>query len=115
MQANKKKPFVKRYVGEDEGFWHKHISACFASGLSKNAYCKENKLNYARFFYWIKKLSVESLSQESQPGMTPLLPIRLMPESDAENTILCTLLLKTGCRLQIHDPQSLTQILTQCG
>lgn len=46
---------ISRYINEDENFWRKHVIAYPDSGLTKAAYCRENSINYDRFFYWIKK------------------------------------------------------------
>lgn len=115
VQTKKNKSFVSRYIEEDENFWKKYIAACTDSGLAKTVYCKEKQLNYARFFYWIKRLSAKAIQQPLGSEINSLLPVRLMPEGKREGNVLCTLTLRNGCQLEIHDQQSLSQILTMWG
>jgi hypothetical protein len=111
------KVFVSRYVEEDEVFWKKHIETHLTSGLSKRSYCKENRINYARFFYWIKKFSQQPKS--STLTSNQLLPVQLIRTNPSavinKKEIQCTLVLKNGCELRINDHQSLSQILTMWG
>jgi hypothetical protein len=36
--------------------WSEHIERCFASGLSKRAYCARHGISYQMFFYHQRKL-----------------------------------------------------------
>ena len=38
-----------------------HIAACKISGLYVDQYCKEQNLNPATYYYWRKKLSIDSI------------------------------------------------------
>ncbi len=117
MPAAHSKAHVSRYINEDENFWKKHLSSYSSSGLKRPAYCRKNAVNYHRFVYWEKKLSLTQQniplkSKEQAQKIHQLLPVRLKPEIK-ESTIAasCTLTLKNGCILQIHDQQSLAFIL----
>jgi hypothetical protein len=117
-----KTPYVSRYAHEDENFWRKHVVAFPGSGLTKAAYCRENAINYDRFFYWIKKISSpqkilsKKISSKDNKNhtvvMTPLLPVQLKKEPDSiKHSIHCSISLKNGSTLHIHDQQSLLIIL----
>ena len=94
-----------------EQYWKKHVARQKYSGLSKAAYCRQHQLNYNRFYYWSRK--------EKQP--TPrLIPIEIKSvEAISESVsvtapmppVLCTLTLRAGRVLAIHDKGSLHSIL----
>src|SRR3990167_9084152 len=121
-QSKTRKTYTPRYASEDENFWRNHIANFSLSGLAKTAYCKQNGINYGRFFYWIRMLSHSKTHQQSQTfqnkenhskKIEKLLPVQLKPELTSENksSLLCTLNMKNGCTLHIHDSQSLLIIL----
>ncbi len=115
MQSTRsKKNNVSRYIHEDEAFWKKHQSNFAISGLSRVEYCQVQKINYGRFTYWLSKLS-SATSQEhvnnKQPA--PKRPAFLSVQVKAERQLLstlCSLTLKNGLTLQIHDPSVLSWI-----
>lgn len=107
---------------EDENFWKKHVRDFPESGLTKAAYCRKNAINYALFFYWVKKISSpQKILSKNIPGKEnknnisvtiPLLPVQLKNESDSiKHGIHCSINFKNGSTLHIHDPQSLFIIL----
>ncbi|OGT50733.1 MAG: hypothetical protein A3F17_00895 [Gammaproteobacteria bacterium RIFCSPHIGHO2_12_FULL_41_15] len=122
-QLNQKKPFISRYVDEDKDFWKKHMASYSNSGLTKTAYCKANQVNYARFFYWTRKLSGSSVKPTAMPSAKKqssiktnrLLPIQITHEIKPHDSVLCTVILKNGCTLRIHNQQSLMHILAIWG
>jgi hypothetical protein len=89
---------------ENEAFWKQHYQSLKASGISRSAYCRQHNLNYDRFGYWISKWN-NSHSDK-------LVTIKLKPQNPTpEHSILCTLDLKQGHALKIHDMQTLMLIL----
>lgn len=119
-QVKRAKSYIPRYINEGEDFWKQHMMMFSKSGLTKTAYCKANQVNYARFFYWIKKLSAhpkQITNSQNQDSIKTnhLLSVQLKHDSKLHDGILCTLLLKNGCTLRIHDQQSLSQILAMWG
>jgi len=42
-------------ITEGEEFWKRHSELQKSSGLSRIEYCREHKLNYHRFGYWLKR------------------------------------------------------------
>lgn len=61
-----RKAYTPRYVNEDENFWRNHIDNFSLSGLTKTDYCKQNRINYGRFFYWTRILSHPKPHQKSK-------------------------------------------------
>lgn len=93
-----------------EQFWKEHASKQRESGLSVSGYCRKHQLNYDRFYYWLRK---------NKPSVPRLLPIKISqpvePSSSNRDTapVLCTLTLKNGGILQIHDKNVLPLILSR--
>ncbi len=87
---------------QSEDFWKKQLENLKESGLSRAQYCRENRVNYDRLGYWIKKL---------RPIPSTFLPIKVQ-ETDPppHHTILCTLNLGSHV-LKIHDISALSFVL----
>jgi hypothetical protein len=47
-------------INKKRMFWQDHLKKCSESGLSKSAYCKENKLALSTFLYHNRKLLAKS-------------------------------------------------------
>ena len=91
---------------ENEKFWLHHVQMCKESGLLRSEYCRQNGLNYHRFGYWIKKKS------RSQTQAHELIAVKIkQPDRAIKQPILCTLSLKGGHLLSIHDVSVLSEIL----
>ncbi len=109
MQSTKAKYRIAKQTTEDKKFWQKHIAAHAASGISKIAYCRINQVDHARFTYWSKK---ESLTHAA----SPLVAVKLQSVSAASSNMpLCTLTMKNGCCLSVHDERVLSLILDKLG
>ena len=89
---------------ETETFWKRHYELQKASDLSRVEYCKQHDLNYDRFGYWISKWN------RNQGNKLVSVKLRSTSES-VEQPILCTLDLKSGNRLKIHDTKALSIVL----
>ena len=91
-------------VVENEAFWQNHYKLQKASNLSRVDYCKQHDLNYDRFSYWVSKWN-------SSHGKK-LISVKLKSTTYLpEQPILCTLDLKNGKSLKIHNAQALAIIL----
>jgi hypothetical protein len=89
---------------KNDAFWQQHYELMRASRLSRSIYCRQHGLDYDRFGYWLKKQKHQDESN--------LIPVRLKSEMvAASQTVICTLELKNGHSLKIHDAQALTVIL----
>jgi len=115
MQAAQSvKKFVSRYNNESDIFWQKHQSDFSVSGLTRSVYCKKQAINYHRFGYWLKKLASPVSSsvnaKQTVPKHPSFLSVQIKSESKQADTV-CSLILKNGCTLQIHDRQALSLIL----
>jgi hypothetical protein len=117
MKKSQAKTHIPRYISEDENFWRQHISTFLTSGVTRTVYCQNNGINYHRFSYWIKKLSVDTLqvakcNQQVASQHAPLLPVQLKPQAlQSDVVVLCTLNLKNGSVLHIHHERVLSILL----
>jgi hypothetical protein len=85
-------------VGSLEQYWNEQIILKRESGLSRAAYCKKHDLSYHQFGYWEQK--------HTQPEPTQLLPVKLVSSINSgcqQTRTLCTLMLKSGAQLKVHD------------
>lgn len=79
---------------ENKTYWENHLQQLGASGLSRKKYCDEHNLNYARFHYWIKKLSASKAEK--------LIAVKLLSHESTNTTPLCTLHFKNAMTLAIY-------------
>ena len=94
---------------ENERFWQNHNKLQKASDLSQSAYCRQHGLNYYRFCYWSKKY-------RQNHAVNQLISIKLKPVMNPGiQPLLCTLELRRGGCLKIHDTQVLSLILERLG
>lgn len=93
-----------------EHFWKEHAAKQKTSGLSISGYCRKHQLNYDRFYYWLRK------EKQTTPKLVPI-KINQSSAPSVSNSIttpvLCTLTLKHGGVLQIHDKNALSLILSR--
>ena len=96
-----------------EQFWKKHAKSQRESGLSRVAYCRKHQLNYEQFGYWEQKWR--------QASGARLLPVHVASASwakikaDQHIKTACTLTLKNGHVLQVHDQSVLPLLLSLLG
>jgi hypothetical protein len=109
MSITTLKPQVTNNRATQHQFWKEHTVKQKESGLSRAAYCRKHQLNYDHFNYWFRK---------EKGGVQQLVPVKLnqpahpVPFGNKTVPILCSLALKNGCVLQIHDKGILSLILS---
>lgn len=62
--------------------WHQHIEDWSQSGLSQQAFCRDQGLKYHQFHYWRKKLARIS-PPKALPRSSALVPVRYQTQSPA--------------------------------
>ena len=92
-----------------EQFFKEHAAKQKDSGLSRLSYCRKHQLNYDHFNYWFRKEKKE---------VQHLVPVKLSHPEDLSSftniaaPVLCTLTLRNGGLLQVHDKGILPLILS---
>lgn len=108
MKATKPSKKSKRYLSEDADYWQHHTEMLKESGLSRINYCRRNNVNYDRFAYWLSK------QKPSRSSIKPLVAVKLKSTSEPSlltSEALCTLNLRNGNVLKIHDMRVIALIL----
>ena len=91
---------------ENETFWKNHYELLKSSGISRVEYCRKHNLNYDRFGYWISRWN------RFTPTENNLVSVKLKTASQTTTqSVLCTLELKNGCSIKIHDTHVFSIIL----
>jgi hypothetical protein len=91
-----------------EQIWREHVTHQKESGLSRVEYCRKYQLNYHQFGYWERKYREEVTSSK-------LVPIHLNKPTKIVPETVCTLALKNGHELKIHDKALLPMLLSLWG
>ena len=85
-----------------ELFWREHIQLKKESGLSGAAYCREHALMCHQLYYWESRLKPQRESE--LPFIAVKLDSRSVPfVSSQPPEVLCSLELKNGQQLKVHD------------
>lgn len=113
---------TKEERAEKVAFWRQQIEGFAGSGLSVKAYCAQQGIAVANWYYWRKRLgnSAESRARVMVSGAEEFLPITLAPNRASIPTVEIQLL--SGRNLKLSAPldtswlQSLVQVLEgPCG
>jgi hypothetical protein len=93
---------------ENEEFWKNHHELQKSSRMKRTDYCRKHNLNYDRFGYWINRWN----RLKNENSTIGLVSVKIKSnESPSQIKILCTLDLKDGNSLKIHDSEALAVIL----
>ena len=104
MEANSNKSQPK--LKQNEDFWKRHYEQQKSSGITRVNYCHQHNLNYDRFGYWISRWN--KFRREG----SELVSVKLKSTTEQPHqSVLCTIDLKNGSSLKIHDAQALSVIL----
>ncbi len=102
---------LSKKLAEKEAFWQQHYTLLKSSGLSRIEYCRENNLNYDQFGYRISKWN-KAISVDNNQDQLVSVKLKPVPVNQSFNSsLLCTLDLKNGHQLRIHDSAALMIIL----
>jgi hypothetical protein len=107
MMADGKK-LIATNSEKNDNYWSEQIRLKRASGLSSAAYCREHGISYNKFYYWANKLTL------AKPKFTQLLPVKVNSGEMVSHSIdtKCTLKLKGGHELKVHDQSVLPLLIS---
>lgn len=91
-----------------EQVWRERIRHQKESGLSRKEYCLKHQLNYNQFGYWARKYCEKAASSK-------LVPLHLNSPTKIAPETVCTLALRNGHELKIHDKTLLPLLLSLWG
>ena len=89
-------------------YWNEQIKLKQKSGLSIAAYCREHGINCSNFYYWESKL------KSAKPKFPQLLPVKVNSGGHVLHPMdtKCTLKLKGGHELKVHDQSVLPLLIS---
>jgi hypothetical protein len=94
----------------DEQYWKEHHAKQKESGLPATVYCRQRQLNYDRFYYWVRK------EKQVAPRLIPIELKSIVADNvstiSTEPPVLCTLTLRNGNVLSIHDKGAIPLVLS---
>lgn len=91
---------------QNEEFWKRHYETLKSIGIRRSEYCQQYNLNYDRFGYWICRW------KKFKKNNNGLIGIKIKQENhSSELKILCTINLRNGLVLKIHESTALEIIL----
>lgn len=93
-----------------EQFWREHIKLKKESGLSGAAYCRQHQLISHQLYYWESKLRLPIESES--PFIAVKLDSHSIPFVSVAPLVLCSLELKNGQQLKIHDAAVLPLLIS---
>jgi hypothetical protein len=89
-----------------EQYWNEQIKLKCESDLSRVAYCRKHGLSCTQFGYWETKLIPKA----------KLLPVKLATPQNPDNQhisrSLCTVTLKNGIEIKVHDKSIVPALLS---
>ncbi|OCX70965.1 IS66 family insertion sequence element accessory protein TnpA [Acidithiobacillus thiooxidans] len=111
---------TKEEQAERVAFWQQQMEGFAASGLSVKAYCAQQGIAVANWYYWRKRLGKSAESPVRVSGAEKFLPITLAPNRASMPAVEIQLLsgrsLKLSAPLDASWLQSLVQVLEgPCG
>lgn len=93
---------------ERESYWREQVALKASSGLTAAAYCRLHELNWDQYGYWERKLRKEV-------APSSLIPVNLKVANapiSSENSVICSVTLKSGAELKLYDVQALPNLVS---
>ena len=110
VKTNLKYP-ISTAAPENIEFWERHSKAYKASGLTRSDYCRQQKVDYDRLGYWLRKLDRKEALVSPSLVAVKVKPNVRPPSPTLVSAPLGTLILKNQSQLTIHSNEALLLIL----
>ena len=93
---------------QNYAYWIEQIRLKRESRISSAAYCREHGISCNKFYYWENKLN------SVKPKFTQLLPVKVSSDGlvPLQMDTKCTLKLKGGHELKVHDQSVLPLLIS---
>jgi transposase-like protein len=86
----------------DTEFWASHVEACRREGGAASAYARRHGLTLASLYYWRRKLKLTAaVSDGGGEPAGKFVALRVMDVAAGAPTGPCTLVLRSGLRLEL--------------
>ena len=99
-------------MGGDTEFWTSHVEACRRDGGAASAYARQHGLTLASLYYWRRKLKLAAAVGDGTSVPTiKFVALRVVDATAGPATGACTLVLRSGLRLELAALPSPTWLL----
>lgn len=96
----------------DTEFWTLHVEACRREGMAASVYARQHGLTLASLYYWRRKLTpAAAVADVGDSAMGKFVALRVMDVAAGAPTGSCTLVLRSGLRLELAALPSSTWLL----
>jgi transposase-like protein len=87
----------------DTEFWTSHVEACRREGSAASVYARQHGLRLASLYYWRRKLKLAAAVNDGRDGGSTgkFVALRVMDVAGGAPTGPCTLVLRSGLRLEL--------------
>lgn len=92
----------------DTEFWTSHVEACGREGTAASVYARRHGLTLASLYYWRRKLKLAALVNDGGAvgAASTFVALRVVDAAAGAATGPCTLVLRSGLRLELAAPPS---------
>jgi transposase-like protein len=91
----------------DTEFWTSHVEACCRSGSAASVYARQHGLKLSSLYYWRRKVELAG----TDSAASKFVALRVVPALTDAATGACTLILRSGLRLELTALPSPTWLL----
>jgi transposase-like protein len=86
----------------DTEFWTSHVEACRREGTAASVYARQHGLTLASLYYWRRKLKLAAtVSDGASSPANKFVALRVVKAATGDATVMCTLVLRSGLRLEL--------------
>jgi transposase-like protein len=85
----------------DTEFWTSHVEACGREGSAASVYARRHGLTLASLYYWRRKLKLAAAVNGGGRPAGKFVALRVMAVAAGAPTGPCTLVLRSGLRLEL--------------
>lgn len=92
-------------------FWTSHVEACRREGSAASVYARRHGLTLSSLYYWQRKLKLAAAVNNGGGPAGKFVALRVMDVAAGAPTGPCTLVLRSGLRLELAALPSPTWLL----
>ncbi|NHZ97948.1 hypothetical protein [Massilia sp. CCM 8734] len=86
----------------DTEFWTSHVEACRREGTAASVYARQHDLTLTSLYYWRRKLKLAAAAGDGSSGpANKFVALRVLDAAAVATTSPCTLVLRSGLRLEL--------------
>ena len=87
----------------DTEFWTSHVKVCHRQGIAASVYARQHGRTLASLYYWRRKLKLAAGVDDGGGIANKFVALRMVDVPAVAATDPCTLLLRSGLRLELAE------------